>query len=141
MKYMLHLTVTHIIVLVDIEHLMVVFVLVLLVEYAQYPCQTVVHTPMQKRYLDNDTVMGKALYKRVRHAVCHLVAVIVIRPMANVKHRLLNISHTVTEQIYRYHRDAVAVGTAILVDIVGVGILRAEILAETQCLRFQPCLL
>ena len=138
---MLHLPVTHIFVLVDIENLMIVLVFLLLVKYAQHLCQAVVHPSVQKRYLHNDTVVGKALYEWVGHSFCHLIAVIVIRFVAYIKHWLLDVAHAVTEQIHCYHGDAVAVGATVLVYVVRIGILGAEILAETQSLRFQPCLL
>ena len=46
-----------------------------------------------------------------------------------------------SEKIYRYHRNAIAVGVVVFQYVVGVGILRAEVLAETQCLRLKPRLL
>ena len=46
-----------------------------------------------------------------------------------------------SEKIYRYHRNAIAVGVVVLQYVVGIGVLRAEVLAETQCLRLKPGLL
>ena len=46
-----------------------------------------------------------------------------------------------SKQIYCYHRDTVAVGIVVLQYVVGVSVLRAEVLAETQCLRLKPRLL
>ena len=120
---------------------MIALVFLFLVKYAQHLCQSVVHQSVQKRYLHNDAVVGKALHKRVGHSFGHLIAIIVIRLVTHIKHRLLNFSNTVTEQIHRYHGDTIAIGAAILVNVVRIGILGAEILAETQCLRFQPCFL
>ena len=45
------------------------------------------------------------------------------------------------KQINGYHRYAVTVGVVLLQYVVGIGILRTEILAKTQCLRLKPGLL
>ena len=135
---MFHLQVTHIFVLIDIEHLMIVFVFLLLVKYTQYLCQTVVYPSMQERNLYDYAVVCKAFHKRVGHAVCHLIAVIVIRFVTHVKYRLLDVAHTVTEQIHGNHRYGISVRIIVFFDIVRIDILCAEILAEAQRLRFQP---
>ena len=43
-----------------------------------------------------------------------------------------------TKQINGYHRYAVTVGVVLLQYVVGIGVLRTEVLAETQCLRLKP---
>ena len=85
--------------------------------------------------------MHKTLYKRVRHSLCNLHTIIVVRLVPYIKHRLFYFTHTMTQQINGYHRYAIVVVVVVLQYVVGVGILSAKILAETQCLRLKPCLL
>ena len=139
----LHLGIAGVTVLFDVHHLVVVAVFAALVEDAQHLLQTVVHTAPKTGYLDDDAVVDKALDKRVGKSPEHLAPVVVVRLVAHVKDRLLDVAHLVTQQVDRYHGDAVAVRSAVVLvaDVLGVGILRAEVLAETKGLGFQPRLL
>ena len=85
--------------------------------------------------------MHKTLYKWVRHSLCNLHTIIVVRLVPYIKHWLFYFTHTMTQQINGYHRYAIVVVVVVLQYVVGVGILSAKILAETQCLRLKPCLL
>ena len=85
---------------------------------------------MEKRDLHNYAVVNKAFHKWVRKALGNLYTIVVIRLMANIQNRLLYLSYTMTEEINSYHRNTVAMRVGVLDDIVGIGILRAEILAE-----------
>ena len=106
-----------------------------LVEHAQHTLKTVVHLTAQQRYLHDDAVVYQAVYKRVGQAFDHLRTVVVERLVTDIEHRLLDVAHTVAQQIYRHHRYGMAVAVVLRGDVLGVGILRAEILAEAQRLR------
>ena len=123
------------------QHLAVMSVLVGLVEDAQHLHQSVVHTAVKQRNLYDDAVVYETLHKRVGHPCGHLHSVIVVRLVLYIKHGLLDVAHAMSEQIDGYHRYAPTIGVIILDDVVGIGILRTEVLAETQRLRLQPCLL
>ena len=85
--------------------------------------------------------MDKTLNEGVRHAHCDNIPVIVIRVMRDIQHGLFYLTDTVAEEIDRYHRYGIAFGIVCPDDIVLVGILCPEILAETQSLCVKPCLL
>ena len=87
--------------------------------------------------------MNQALDKWVGKSLEHFVTVVVIRLVAHVENRLFDVAHLVPQQVDRYHGDAIAVSNAVILvaDVLGVGILRAEVLAETKGLGFQPCFL
>ena len=141
MEDVLHLSVPIVCRLVYVQHLSVAAVLVGLVEDAQHLYEAVVYPAMQERYLHDYAVVHQALHEWVRHPLCHLHAIVVVGLVPDVQHRLLDVSHPMPEQVYGYHRDAVAVGIGVLQDVVGVGVLRAEVLAEAERLRLEPCLL
>ena len=61
--------------------------------------------------------------------------------MSDIKDRFLYFPYTMPKKIYGYHRYAIAVRVIILQDVVGVGVLRTEVLSETQCFRLKPSLL
>ena len=61
--------------------------------------------------------------------------------MPHIKYRLLYVTHAMTKKIYCYHRYAIAVGIVLLKNVIGIGILGTQILAETKCLRLKPGLL
>ena len=85
--------------------------------------------------------MHETFHKWVGHTLCDFHTIIVVRLVPYIEHRLLYIPHAMTEKINRYHRYAIAVGVAVLQNVVWVGILSTKILTETQCLRLKPCLL
>ena len=112
-----------------------------LVEHAQHTFKTVVHLTAQQRYLHDDAVVYQAVDKRVRQALDNLRTVVVERLVADIEHRHLNVAHTMAQQIYRHHRYGMPVAVVLRGDVLRVGILRAEILAEAQRLRLKPRLL
>ena len=75
---MLHLRITTIRILVYFQYLTVIHVLVCLVEHTQDLDEAVVHTTMEKRYLDDNAVMHKALDERVGHSLGYLNTVVVV---------------------------------------------------------------
>ena len=140
MQHVQHVVVVGILVLVYLEHLLRVALHLGLVEHAEYLLETIVHIAVQKRYLNDDTVMGKAFYERLFAAFLHDVAVIVEHVVIDVYYRFIDISDTVSEEIYSHHR----VSKAFLVFfayVALVAVLCSEILAETQCFGIEPRLL
>lgn len=111
-----------------------------LVEHAEHPLQPVVNLTVKKRYLNNNAVMHKTVNKRVGNALGNHVAIIVVRIMVDIDHRLLNLTDAVSEKVNGNHRNGIARMT-VLVDITFVTVLSTKVLAETQGLRLQPCLL
>ena len=85
--------------------------------------------------------MHEALDERVGNAFRYLLSVIVIRLMTDIYHWLFDVSHPMSEQIYGYHGKSIFVFVVLLYYIVGIGILRAEILTKPKCLCLYPCLL
>ena len=113
-----------------------------LVKHTQHSLQTVVHHAVKARYLHYDAVVHKALHKRVGDALLHLAAIVVVCLVRHVQGRLLYVADLMTEQIDGYHGDAVADTPVIAAEhVLWVGIVRAEVLAEAQCLGLKPCLL
>ena len=111
-----------------------------LVETEQDLFQIGVDTTVKQRYLHDNAVVGEARHKRVLHAAYHFVAVIVIRLVADIKHRLIDLANPVTQNIHRHHGQGMLLGTLahhVLLPVV----LCAEILAETKRLRLNPRLL
>ena len=78
MKYVFHLGITTISILVNIQYLPIVSVLVCLVKHTQNLYEAVVHTAMKKRYLYYNAVMHKALDEGVGYTLGNLHAVIVV---------------------------------------------------------------
>ena len=74
--------------------------------------------------------LNKALYKRIGDSLCHLLSIIVVVAVVHIEHRLVNVSHTMPEQIDGNHRQAVTIGIVIFDNISRIGILRAKILPE-----------
>ena len=97
MQHVQHVVVVSILVLVYLEHLLRVALHLGLVEHAEYLLETIVHIAVQKRYLNDDTVMGKAFYERLFAAFLHDVAVIVEHVVIDVYYRFIDISDTVSE--------------------------------------------
>ena len=140
MQHVQHVVVVSILVLVYLEHLLRVALNLGLVEHAEYLLETIVHIAVQKRYLNDDTVMGETLHEWLFAAFLHDVAVIVEHVVIDVYYRFVDISDTVSEEIYSHHR----VSKAFLVFfayVALVAVLCSEILAETQCFGIEPRLL
>ena len=74
--------------------------------------------------------LNKALYKRIRHTLGHLLPIIVVVAVIHIEHRLVNVAHTMPEQIDGNHRQAITIRIVIFNDICRIGILRAKILPE-----------
>ena len=75
---MLHLGITTICILINIQYLTIVTGLVCLVEHTQNLNKAVIHTAMKKRYLDDNAVMHKTLDERVGHTLGNFNTVIVV---------------------------------------------------------------
>ena len=125
--------------LVDVEHLAVESIHLGLVEEAQHLVEAVVDLTAQTGYLHDDAVVHQALHEGIGDALRHLVAVIVVRLVVDIEHGLLDVAHLVAKQIDRYHGDAVVhQSVLVLHDILGVGIVGAEVLTEAQRLSLEP---
>ena len=140
MEHIHHVGIILIFVLVDVEHLFVLHIFPRLVEYAEHLFKAVVHAPLQSWYLHDYAVVCKALHERLLLSVLDHLSVVVVYIMVYVYHRLLNVAHTMPEQIDSHH----GVGKAfrrVAAYVQLVAVLRTKILAEAQCLRVEPCLL
>ena len=140
MQYVQHVVVVSILVLVYLKHLLRVALHLSLVEHAEHLFQPVVHIAMQKRNLYDDAIMGKTLHKGLFAAFLHNVAVIVKHVVIYVHYRFIDISDTVSEEIYSHHR----VSKAFLVFfayVALVAVLRSKVLTETECFGIEPRLL
>ena len=81
--------------------------------------------------------MRQTVDKGVGQPLYHLVAEIILSLVMYIEHRFLYLSHAMAQQIDSHHGQRIAVGSHVL----RITVLSAQILAEAQCLRFQPCLL
>ena len=140
MEHIHHVGIILIFVLVDVENLFVLRIFPRLVEYAEHFFKAVVHAPLQSRYLHYYTVVCKALHKRLLLSVLDHLSVVVVYIVVDVYHRLLDVAHTMSEQIDRHHGVGETFGR-VAAYVQFVAVLRTKILAETQCLRVEPCLL
>ena len=138
---MLHFEVTAIDVVVDIEHLSVPPVFIALIENAEHLYEPVVDATVQQWNLHDDTIVHKAFHKRIGHTLRHFCSIVVVGFMPHIQNRFLDVAHTMSEQVDCDHRDAVTIRIVILQYIVGICILSAKILAETQGLGLKPRLL
>ena len=117
--------------------MLVVDILQTLVKYAQHLVQMVVYLTMQPWYLHDDTVVRQTVHERIRHSLGHQLAVIVIRSVADIEHRLLYVTNLMPEKVDGHHWERIF---AVLASyhIFSVAILHAKVLAEAQGFRFQP---
>ena len=134
----LHLRVVGIAGVVDVQDTVVLAVLLRLVEDAQQLFKPVVYTAVQQGNLYDDAAVGQALHKGVRHALGHEAVVIVRGMVVDVEHGLLDVAHTVSQQVDGHHGHGMP---AVLCHVTRILVLKAQILAETQCLGLHPCLL
>ena len=95
----------------------------------------------QIRYLHDDTVMGKALDKRVGNPLTDLIIVIIQVTTTHVNHRLLQITYLVTQNIDGDDRQAKTARGTLFHDILLTQILGSQVLTETKCLGGKPRLL
>ena len=133
----LHISIAAVCAIVDAEDMVVTLVLVRLVEDTQHHVQAIVDPAMQTGYLHNDAVVRQTVDEGIRKACRHHVAVVVERLVVHVEHRFLDVAHLVAQQVDGHHRQ----GVAILLHILGVRVVYAQVLTESECLRFEPCLL
>ena len=82
--------------------------------------------------------MCQAIDEGVWQSLCHGLLVVVVCLVLDVEHRLVDVSHAVPQQIHSHHWQGVLATSK---HVVGVVVLHAEVLAEAQCLRLEPCLL
>ena len=92
----------------------------------------------QKGYLDDDAVVRKTIDKRVGQSLGHELPVVVVGLVPDVQHWLVDVAHTVPQQIDGHHGQRTL---ATVNHIVRTVILNAKILAEAQRLRLKPSLL
>ena len=137
----LHVCITLVVCLVKLHILLIVFFLVGLVKDAENLLKAIVDLSAQERYLYDDAVMGKAIDKRVRQALGHLMPLVVVGFVVDIEYRHVDVPHPVSENIHSHHRDAVGRAQLLLHHIFLVGILGTEILPEAQGLRVKPRLL
>ena len=130
MKNVLHLNVASIDILINLQHLSIETILIGLIEYAQHLNESIVNATMKQWYLHNYSIMNKALHKRIGDSLCHLLSIIVVVAVVHLEHRLVNVAHTMPEQIDGNHRQAITIRIVIFNDICRIGILRAKILPE-----------
>ena len=141
MKDVLHVGIVLIVGLVKFYKLPVVLLFVGLVKHAEHFVQSVVDLSVQEWYLYDDAVMDETVDKGVGKPLGYLVTVVIIRLMVDIKHGHVYISDPVPENIYSHHWNAVGRAHLLVNHVLGVGVLRAEILSEAKGLCLQPCLL
>ena len=105
-----------------------------LVKYAEYHVEPVVDLAMQPGNLDYDAVVGQAVHKGIRQTFGHQIAIIVERLVIHINDRLLYITDLMPQQIDSHHGE----GIAIIPHILGIRIVHAQILPESQGLRVEP---
>ena len=88
MEDMLHVCITRICGIVNVENLLVVLVFSALVKNAQHPVELVVDLTVQTRYLNNNTVVSQTVDKGVGNPSGHNLLVVVVRMVTDVENRL-----------------------------------------------------
>ena len=112
-----------------------------LVENAQQTFQMITGTPFQKRNLHNDTVMRQAFDKRVRHTLPDFPTVIIQVTSAHIYHRFTQVAQLMPQNINGDNRQSISSSVSFTMNILRIQILCAQILAEPQGFRSQPCFL
>ena len=92
------------------------------------------------RYLHYNTIVSKALYKRVWHTFFYATVVIVQIMTAHIYHRLLQVAQLMSQYINRDNRQT-KLSVRLLLNISLIKIMCTQILAEAQCFCSQPRLL
>ena len=126
----LHVSITLIIGIVKLYHLPIILLLVGLVKHAEHLEQSVVNLPVQEGDLYDDAVMDEAVDKGVGKTMRHLMAVVIIRLVIDIKHGHVYISNPMPENIYGNHRNAVGWSHFLAHHVLFVGILSTEILPK-----------
>ena len=137
---MLHIIITSVESLIDVEHLLTVLILKRLVKDAQHLVKSVVYLTMQTRYLHDDAVVGQAVDEGIRNSFRHQTAIVVVTLMVYIEHGFLDIAHLMPQQVDCHCRQCMTV-VAVGHDVLGVLILYTQILAEAQRLCLEPRLL
>ena len=126
--------------LVNVQNLLVLYILPTLVEDAQHLLQAIIDLSMKKRNLNDNAVVGETVDKWIRQPFGNQMAIVVVRLATNIKHRLVNVTHLMAKQIHCNHGDGI--GAFMLRQHVGyVGILGPQVLTEAQRFCFKPSLL
>ena len=84
--------------------------------------------------------MVETVYELVGDAASHRLVLIVEGLMAHIHHRFFYLTHRMSQQIDGYHRQGVPVGAA-GDDVLGILVVYAQVLTETQGLGGEPGLL
>ena len=121
--------------------MLITFLFIVLIENAQHLVQAIVDLTMKQRNLHDDAAMYQTIYKWVRKAFRHLITIVIIRLMINVKNRHINVTNFMTKDINGNHRYSIWRPHLVVNHIFGIGILCTKILTETKRLRFKPRLL
>ena len=95
---------------------------------------------MQAGNLHDYTVMCQTVYEGVGNPFCDRTPLIVQCLMLHINNRFLDIAHLVPQKIDGHQGQGVAVMT-FANNILGILVVHAQILPETQGLRLQPSLL
>ena len=140
MQHIEHLVVARIIVLVNFQHLVRVAFHIGLVEHTEHLLNAVVHIAVKTGNLNNDAVVREALDERLRVAVLNHIAVVVVDVMVDINYRLLYVAHLMAEKVDSHHGIGKAV-SGVIAHVAFVAVLSAKVLAETQSLGVEPCLL
>ena len=136
-----HFGVVFIVVHIETDNLLIARIPLRLVEYAQHLVEPIVYLAVQERYLHDYAVVDQTVDEGVLHSVFHHPAVVVVCVMRYIDHILVDIPHTMTQQIYGYHRHGISVQSALLHHVLLGIVLCSEITAEAQGLRIEPRLL
>ena len=135
-----HLVIIGIQTLVDVEGLLAVSFKVRLVEDAQHFLQSVVDLTVKTGNLDDDAVVGQAVDEWMGQALGYEIVIVVVGMTTYIKHRFLDVADLMAQQVNGYHRNGIAL-FALRQDVLRVGVVHAQILAETERLGLEPCLL
>ena len=111
-----------------------------LVEDAEHLLKPVVHLTAKPGYLHDNAVVVQAVDEPVGNAPHDRFVVVVVHLLADIYHGVLNLAHTVSQQVHGHHGQRMAV-RAVGYDVLGILVVNAQILTEAQGLRRQPCLL
>ncbi len=140
MEHVHHVCIVLIFLVIDIEHLLIVQILLGLVKNAQHTLKPVVHLSLEQGYLHNNAIMGETFHKRFFLSLRHDLSIIVEHIMVDIDHRFLDVAHAMAKQINSYHRIGKPF-RRIVTDIYLVAVLCTKILAKAQRLGIEPCLL
>ena len=116
----LHLAVVAVETVVETQQMLVRLVPVRLVEDAQHLVQAVVYLSVQTWYLHDDAVVRQAVDERVRQSFGDHLAVVVIRLVVHVDHRLLDVAHLVAQQVDGHRGQGM-----VAIHVLRVGVVHA----------------